>query len=269
MSNTESLSLAETLRMINDLLKRRFKVLVIFGFIGLALGFAINLLPKTYVSSFTVESQSVPASVFSEIILSINAAIDQGDTEYIMTKCECDEAVAKSFGLLNAEQLQVPGTTSAPLNQVRIKMEIKNPSLTKDMENCIVQILHNNEVVERMAAIYKTSREEILLKLNEEILQLDSFQNSYDRYLIGDKPAPLGIYANGSHSAMLSLLERQLKFKTEIEFADSFYKITDATVPQKPTFGLTVSMLIGLTLSMFTALILILILEAKLLMRQP
>lgn len=268
----EILSLADTLRLVNNYIKRRYKILIASIAIGVILGLAIDLYPKKYIGAFTIETQSVAPNIFTEIILSINASIDQGQIGFIMDKCDCDEQVASSIRLMESEIFQVPvsqAATGTQASQIRVTIKMLEPKYAKQIEECIVRILMENPYVQKRSAIYLDSRTKVLTKIEEEITQLDSFQVGYYQYLAGKQPAPLGVYANGSHSSMLSMIAESSKISEEITLGASFYKVTEMTTPTKPLLGLTISLIIGLSLSVLTGFVISLILEAKLMVAKP
>ena len=106
-------------------------------------------------------------------------------------------------------------------------------------------------------------------KIVDEIAELDSVQNQYYEYIKGNRPPALGVYANGSQTSMLAMIEKNAQIEREIEIGAPFYQLTQLITPSKPTFGLGASLLLGSFVGLFMGFIISLVMEAKLMLAKP
>lgn len=265
----EYLTLEDTLRLTASFFRRRFRAIVVFFIAGILLGVLIHQYPKTYIGSFTIETHSVPANVFSEITLSINQAIDQGQYDFLTSRCKCSDSVAASMGLIESAIFQNTNSRGSESAQVRITIKMSEPLYAQQIERCILDIFSSNHYVQKQAELYSRSRKDMARKIVDEIAELDSFQNQYYEYIKGNRPPALGVYANGSHTSMLAMIEKNAQIEREIEIGAPFYQLTQLITPSKPTFGLSASLLLGSFVGLFMGFIISLVMEAKLMLAKP
>jgi len=243
-------------------IKRYWKLVIGFAFLGLLLGILIYWRsPKLYPSSMIVHSALYTNQEQIHIIGNWSALLKSGEFETIAQSWNCNPQLVQKVKKITAEEIMKAMVQNNP-NGFKLDVLVTDPGVLDSLQNSIVWGLENNTYIRDRIAVKRANYQEMIRKVSDEIQKLDSTKAVVDNLMRtkGTTQSSVIIDASDINTQLISLHEKLLGYQEELKFVNpvhvlqSFSKFTRPESPvliKQAGIGFVAGGFIGFLIALF------------------
>ncbi len=243
------------------LIKKRIIILIIFSALGLIGGYFSYLYKtKIFHSSMTISSTILTAVNTTHIIESLQLLIDEGNYDMLSKKLNIPIAQISQVKQVSVN-FEKDINATEQFNIFDIEVFVTNNNILDTLQYSIIHFLEINEFVRRRVELKKTSLQQLITKIQNEITEIESLKEHVTSVSPGEKinvvvMNPVEIFLEG-----VNLYQKQLELQTELSLAENFQIIDGFTAYSNPASPKISRIFYGLLIGIFVGLIVVLIIE--------
>jgi LPS O-antigen subunit length determinant protein (WzzB/FepE family) len=240
-------------------IRKHFWLIILFFFLGTALGSAYYFsVKKVYQSKMVVSSNILTSSYSKELFENINRHRGEQNTNAIKTLLNVSDSTAKNFAYLEIAKLSQTDDLKEA-DRFIITADVLDKAVFPELEKGLVYYLENNEFVKIRVEQNKKYMEEMLAKVNAEIIDMERFKEKImSGTFFENAKGNVMFDPTTVNSKILELTKEKLNLQNSLELVNSVQVIEGFTQFERPTRPhLSISLISGSLIGLFFVGILI------------
>lgn len=257
MNKNSEIDLLELIAKVISFFKRRWLLIIIFVFAGMAVGYFFPQKNEKYFSvRLAAYSTVVPDDILSVMITSLQTYISDNNFEKLATELDISDSMARN--IISIQNTVVSSTISDkahyftfpldyPFSRLDIHLQVKNEGAIVSVKNGLIHYVENQNYVKLRIAALKKQNEELLNLINRRLSELKKVDEKTDNS--GKSLMDVGLIEKRLNA------EREISLMREIEFVENDPPASQTSSAKKPMIvyvflffaaGLTVSFILDL-----------------------
>ncbi|MDX2189101.1 MAG: hypothetical protein SFY32_04490 [Bacteroidota bacterium] len=251
----DEIDLLELFKKAIDLFKRRYKLLLLFVFLGIAEGFFYYTIATPLYKSTLIANSEVLRNEYVTILFNnLNELIKEDNSDQLASYLHISKEEAKSIAKIQAtkvelKELKVENSSQTLTNTFQIEVMVEETKYLDSIQKGIIYYIQNNEFVRKKVELQRNLYQTMISKINSEILKLDttrndigkSYKKSIDSKFIVMEPSDI-------NNSIVSLQERKSNFENALSLLNEVLVIQNFikyNKPASPKLLTTISISIG------------------------
>ncbi len=255
-ANTDEIDLIEVLVKVVLLIKRNLLQIVIFFSVGTGLGYAYaSFAPKVYESKMLVSSEILTESYSEKLFENLQKLITEQNYEELSPKINLTETELKSIGKVALESAFKDNPSKEDEKKFfQIIVQLTDRSLLPKLQAGIINYLQQNDFAKIRVEQRKIYFKEMIKKVDEEILSLESFKEKVYKGNFFESTGGRVVFFDPTtvNTKIVDLNQQKLDYQNQLELVSSLQIIEGFTQFDKPIWPKkSVSLAAGATLGLF------------------
>lgn len=263
-------SLGRKIRYVGEVIIRRFLLVSLFVFLGLALSyFKYVRTPPEFVSSMTLTTSDIRNDYAERLIFDLNQAVADQNLPLLAKMLHLDEVTVQQIIKVEYKNLdeRLFMEDSILVGQpFVVTVSTLDKTSFPSLESGVKHYLENNQYFVSLKAIRKQRYENLIVKLNQELRQIDSLKTkvvvpsglidqSPSGIVIGQPADPVNMFRES-----MELFNQKLTANAGLAMVDNFHIISGMpprTKPSSPILEqfLSIGLIIGFLVGTFIAIL--------------
>jgi hypothetical protein len=261
-NNSDEIDLIALLEKVISFFRRFGVILICFAFMGLLAGFwKYRSSSNKYSSKLILHSSTLTNLENLQIIESWKELLRKREHLALAAILDCDPGTVKKISSISADEIQKLYVQNNPHGFI-VKVVVKDTSILDRLQKGIILGLENNEYVKDRIAVKRSNLVQLIEKVTQEIIKLDSTKTAIDD-IISNKnknSSSLMVDVSSINTELINLNEKLLAYKEELKFANAVQVLQKFTKVGKPesrrpillmSAGFIIGFVIGYILSLF------------------
>jgi LPS O-antigen subunit length determinant protein (WzzB/FepE family) len=264
--NNDELDLILLFTNLFQFWKRFGRLIITLSIIGAILGLVFHFTrPRFYSANSILKASMYNDGEQMQIIQTWSTLILRGEYQILSEELHCSPELLKNVRNISGRLIDRPGPAETQ-NTFTLDVVVNKTDILDSLQNCIVYGLENNEYIQQRVAIKRANTIEMIGKVKNEILKLDSTKDLVEN-IIQHKDrnaAPVIVDISSVNTQLINLNEKLLSYETELKLIDPIqviHKFNKNEYPYRSRLAvpLAVGLLGGFLLGVFIAFYKILI----------
>lgn len=240
-------------------IRRHLWLIILFFFLGTALGFAYYFsVKKVYQSKMVVSSSILTSSYSKELFENINRHRRERNTHAVKILLNVSESTAKNLAYLEIEKLSQTDDLKEA-DRFIITADVLDKAVFPEVEKGLVYYLENNEFAKIRVEQNKKYIEEMLAKVITEIMDMERFKEKIiSGTFFENVRGNIMFDPTTVNSKILELTKEKINLENSLELVNSVQVIEGFTQFERPSSPrLSISLVSGSLIGLFFVGILI------------
>ena len=235
---------------------RKYKwIFIIAALLGISLGiFGYFAITKTYKSRLILHSFILTNPEQIEIINNWNNLLKKKEYDELAAAFNCNKNIFHRLKQMKVSEIQKVYSPNNP-NGYYIDVIVTNNSVLDELQKGIFSGLENNEYIKRRLAARRADLQEMIGKVQQEIIKLESTKTQMEKIIGGKEKSSSSLIIDGSsiNRQWIDMTERLLGYRQELKFTSAAQVLQSFSKFKKPA-GPKLVPLIVLGLILFLAI---------------
>lgn len=213
------------------LIRRKFKVLLLFSLLGLGLGLAYYVVtPKVYYSSMTISTGMLTTFNSKSLFNTLESLIREKNYPLLSKKLNLNIDEVIDISSITVVPLAKDEEESDRANLFQIEVNVRDRNVLNNLQNGIIYYLEENPYVKKRIDIKKKNLDALLKKINEEMVGLDTLKENLGASINLSRDNNVVILDPvNAYKETVNLFQRKLELQAELELIDNIQVIEDFT----------------------------------------
>ena len=205
--------------------------------IGIGIGvFAYIKIPNTYRSRLILHSFYLSNQEHIGVIDNWNALLKKKEYDELSTALGCDKNILPRLKRIQGSEIQKVFTPNNP-NGFFVDVVVTDNSILDELQKCITAGLENNEYIKERLEVRRKDLKELIEKVEDEILKLDSTKTQIERIIEGKEKSSSSVIIDASaiNGHLIDMTEKLYGYRQDLKFTSAVQVIQGFSKFNKPS----------------------------------